>query len=145
MPKALKKQNEEVNALREQLARSLADYDNFRKRTLERADQEKLIITSRVIGRFLPILDMLDEAQKHLNDGGLALTIKEFEDTLKSEGIEVIDPKKGEEFTEDLHDVVEVVNIEGIENNKVTETVMRGWKFMDGPVIRHAKVKVNKI
>lgn len=144
MAKAPKKKNEEADALREQLARALADYDNFRKRTAERSEQERFIITARVVGRLLPVLDMLYEAQKHLNDGGLALTIKEFEDTLGSEGIEVIDPKEGEEFSEELHEAVEVVNKEGLEDNKIAETVMRGWKFTEGMVIRHAKVKVNK-
>jgi molecular chaperone GrpE (heat shock protein) len=85
---------------------------------------------------------MLYGAQEHLNDSGLALTIKELEDTLKAEGIEKIEPKAGEEFSEELHEATEVGKKEGLKENQIIECVMRGWKFISGQVIRHAKVKV---
>jgi len=143
MPKA-HKQSEEVVSLKSQLARALADYDNFRKRTEAREESLRLVITARFIGRFLPILDMLYAAQAHLNDSGIALTIKEFEDVLSSEGVEPISPKEGEEFNEELHEAVDTGVSEGLKDGQIINCVLVGWEFRDGNVIRHAKVVVNK-
>lgn len=134
----------EVELLREQLARALADYDNFRKRTEREREELKAFLTGKLVVRFLPVLDQLYEAQKHLKDGGLALTINSFEETLKSEGIERIEPKEGEDFNEELHEAIEVGKNEKLGDGQVIECVLRGWRFSGGNVIRHAKVKVNK-
>lgn len=134
----------EAELLKGQLARALADYDNFRKRTEAREEVLRSVITAKVVTRFLPVLDQLYEAQKHLKDSGVALTINAFEDSLKAEGIEKIEPKEGEAFTEDLYEAVEVVKSKELSENEVAECVLVGWKFSGGSVIRHAKVKVVK-
>lgn len=134
----------QIKALKEQLARALADYDNLSKRVSLQEGKQKYMIKAQVISRLLPVFDMLYGAQNHLNDAGLALTIKELEDTLKAEGIEKIMPAVGDKFTEELHEVTEVVNTDNLKDNEVFECVLLGWKFIDGQVIRHAKVKVNK-
>jgi molecular chaperone GrpE len=136
--------NPEVELLKSQLARALADYDNLQKRVAVREEQQRFIIKAQVLGRLLPVFDMLYGAQEHLNDSGLALTIKELEDTLSAEGIEAIVPEEGELFSEELHEATEVVNNSNLKDEQVAECVTRGWKFVDGDVIRHAKVKVNK-
>ena len=135
--------NPEVELLKSQLARALADYDNLQKRVLEREAQQRFVIKAQVLGRLLPVFDMLYGAQEHLNDSGLALSIKELEDTLRAEGIEKIEPEVGEQFTEDLHEAVEVVNNSELKDGQVAECVMRGWRFSEGQVVRHAKVKVS--
>lgn len=136
--------NAEVELLKNQLARALADYDNFRKRTEAREGELKFVITAKVVIKFLPVLDLLYEAQKHLNDSGIALTINAFEDVLKEEGVLEINPKEGESFNEELHEAIEVGKKEGLKDGQIIECVLRGWKFADGPIIRHAKVKVAK-
>jgi len=143
MPKKDTK-NREAEQLKEQLVRALADYDNFRKRTEREREDLKFVVTARVLSRFLPILDMLYEAQKHLNDSGIALTIKEFEDTLRDEEVEVISPGEGENFNEQLHEAIDTGNKEGLKDGQIINCVLRGWKFKEGLVIRHAKVKVAK-
>lgn len=143
MPK-VHKQSEEVVNLKSQLVRALADYDNFRKRTEARELDLRLVLTAKIVSSFLPILDMLYEAQKHLNDSGITFTIKEFEDTLGGEGIEKIEPKKGEEFTEDLHEAIDTASKEGLKEGQIINCILVGWKFKEGNVIRHAKVAVNK-
>ncbi len=129
--------------LKNQLVRALADYDNLRKRIeREKEDLEKLAGLKFIL-RFLPILDNLRVAQNHLKDAGLAITISEFENIIKDEGIEEIRPNKGDEFDHNLHEVTEVVE-NCKEENKIEEVVLCGWKFKEGVVIRHAKVKVGK-
>lgn len=129
--------------LKAQLARALADYDNLRKRIeREKEDLEKLASLKLVL-RLLPILDNLRAAQNHLKDAGLAITIIEFESLLKDEGIEEVKAVKGDPFDHNLHEVTEVVE-NSQEENKIEEVVLSGWRFTDGPVIRHTKVKVGK-
>mgnify|MGYP001578255473 CR=1 FL=1 len=138
--------SKEVVGLKIQLARALADYDNLRKRV----DQERQVwidfSSERVLTKLLPVLDMFEAAQNHLNDPGLAISIGEFKKILSEEGIEEIRVAKGDDFDEQLHEAVEVVEespelVEG-KKGKISELVLTGWKLMDRKVIRHAKVKV---
>jgi molecular chaperone GrpE len=136
--------NEEAELLKAQLARILADYDNLQKR-IEREKGEFIKFSNQaLIERLLPIIDMLEQAQAHLNDGGLAIAINEFKDLLKEDGVEEINAKGGDEFNEELFEAVEAVDGEDGEGGRVAEMVLSGYKFIDGPVIRPVKVKVYK-
>jgi len=104
------KRKDKAEELKEQLARALADYDNLRKRIeREKEDLGKLANIKLVI-RLLPVFDMLEGAQRHLSDSGLAITIEEFMKVLKEEGIEKIESAPGDKFDEEVHEVVEVVD-----------------------------------
>ncbi len=134
-----KLKNNETVELETQLARALADYDNLRKRTeaekgiwIKFAKQELLI-------KLLPILDTLEIAQKHVGDKGLEIAVNQFREILKEEGVIEIEAGK---FDESLHEAVDT-SIGGVEGD-VAEVVVKGYKFNDGTVIRHAKVKVYK-
>lgn len=137
------KNNGELDELKSQLARALADYDNLRKRVdREREEIVKLAGVS-LFARLMPALDMLERAQDHLNDPGLTQVIKEFKQALKEEGIVNVAVKKGDEFDEKEQEVTE---IEPTKDKKLDQTVsevtQEGWQIENGPVIRPAKVKV---
>ena len=103
-----KSKKTENDYLKNQLARALADYDNLRKRTeSERSDYKKFANLTLVL-KLLPTLDMLYEAQDHLKDAGIAITIAEFEKILKEEQVQKIEVKKGNKFDENLHEAIEV-------------------------------------
>lgn len=136
----IKKENGEALVLRNQLARALADYDNLKRRVERDRDNFEKVANLRLVIKLLPVLDILRQAQGHLKDQGVAITIKEFEDALKIESVEELKVVPGEKFNPDLHEVVEVVP--GKENNMISEVVLPGWRFINGPIIRHAKVKV---
>jgi len=144
MPKSKKivADNDEVAVLKNQLARALADYANLTKRY--EVDKENWVefAGERILLRILPLLDMLEFAQKHINDPGLAITIAEFKKLLNEEGLEEINVMPGDDFSEELQEAVEVVS--GKNSGKVAESVLSGWKFKEGKVLRHAKVKVYK-
>ncbi len=106
----------------------------------EREDFEKVANIKLAI-RLLPVLDILRQAQKHLGDPGIAITITQFEEALKGEGIEEIKVAAGDEFNPQLHEAVEVVE-DSKGKGKVKEAVLSGWRFSQGPVIRHVRVKV---
>ncbi len=132
-----------VSVLKDQLARALADYDNLRKRTDEEKQMWVMFASTKIVNRLLPIYDAINEAQKHLNDQGLAIVTGEFRSLLKEEGLEEINPKMGEDYNNDLMEVVDTIDTEN-ENmdGKVESTVLSGWRFRNEKVVRHAKVKV---
>ena len=142
MKKPIKTQNPEVEILKSQLARALADYDNLRKR----ADEERVSFikyaSRNILQSLLPVLDTFESAQTHLKDNGLAIAIAQFKEVLKSEGLEEIRPTVGQEFDENLMEAIEIV--ESQQDGKVSELLTSGWKFTDGLVVRHARVKVFK-
>ena len=139
-PKSDNTELTEIAQLKGQLVRALADYDNLRKRTESDVAQMQRTAGLKIVLKLLPTLDILESAQKHLQDQGLAIAIAEFKNVLKEEGIEEIDTKG--RFDEGVHEAVELVS--GGKNGEIAEVIMSGYKFIDGLVIRHAKVKVYK-
>ena len=130
--------NEEAETLKAQLARTLADYDNLVKRVERERDEVKKVLSLRLILKLLSVLDGLENAQEHLKDQGLAITIIEFKKVLTEEGLTEIKPEVGSDFDENTMEAVEVVD--GEEDNKVASTGLVGYKFSDGTVVRHARV-----
>lgn len=127
-------------SLEEQLKRALADYRNLERRV---DDERKLLsqLSSIIlIEKLLPILDNLENAQKHLNDQGLEMVIKQFKDILTQEGVEEI-PAEGAQFDPKLHEAIEV--IEGQNDGKIVKVAGKGYKIND-KVIRPAKVTVER-
>jgi molecular chaperone GrpE len=138
--KSIKGKGDETDNLKSQLARALADYDNLVKRIEREKDSFSETANLVMIKRLVLPIDMLYETQKHLNDTGLAIAINEFEMILSDFGVEKIEPKVGEKFDENLHEVVEAVA--GGKESTVAGVVLIGWRYKKGIVIRHAKVKV---
>lgn len=136
----MRKKEGELNKLKDQLARALADYDNLRKRTEAEREVWTKFSAEKVLIKLLPTLDILESAQKHLNDHGLGLAISEFKKIFSEEGLVEIKPKEDDNFDPKVHEAVESVS--GGKKGKVNELVLAGWRFEDGKVIRPAKVKV---
>jgi len=134
--------NEEAEVLKAQLARTLADYDNLVKRVERERDEVKKVLSLRLILKLLTVLDGFENAQEHLKDQGLAISIGEFKKVLSEEGLTEIKPEVGAEFDENTMEAVEVVT--GSSDNKISGVGLIGYKFSDGTVVRHAKVVVTK-
>lgn len=139
----LKVNDAELEVLKNQLARALADYDNLVKRVEREKDEIQKLISLRLILKLLTVLDGLESAQEHLKDAGLAISIIEFKKVLSEEGLTEIRPKVNEKFDENLMEAIEVVS--GEKDNEIAGLILVGWKFNDGTVVRHAKVKVTKV
>lgn len=136
--KAMKTKDSEHD-LKNQLARALADYDNLKKRTEIERGQFIKIANLGLVARLLPVLDMLDSAQVHLKDSGLAIAIKEFQATLSETGVEEIETKTGDKFDEKIHEAVETGPGK---TGQIVEVVQKGYRMKDGPVVRHVRVRV---
>jgi molecular chaperone GrpE len=119
--------------------RALADYHNLQKRVSEEKQDWVRSANKELLLRLLPVLDTLELAYKHVNDQGLKVSINQFLDTLKAEGVTKI-KTVGEEF--DPH-LMECVTTEEGEENKVLEELRAGYIMYD-KVLRPAQVKVGK-
>lgn len=138
----LKIKSSEQDILKAQLARALADYDNLVKRVERDRETIEKVVSLRLIIKLLTVLDGIGMAQEHLQDAGLAISIGEFKKILAEEGLTEINPKVGDEFNPEDMEAIEVVP--GEKDNIISEVSLKGYKYNDGSVVRHAKVKVTK-
>lgn len=137
---AKKKKEDQTINLEDQLKRALADYHNLERRVEEEKKLLSDLYTAIAVEKFLPILDNLETAQNHIQDGGLAMVITQFKDVLAKEGVEEI-AAVGQDFDPKLHEAIEAV--EGKDEGKVVKVLSKGYKI-NGKVLRPAKVAVSK-
>lgn len=143
---------EEENAkLKDQLLRQIAEFDNYRKRTLK--EKAELILNGgeKTLSSLLPILDDLERAEKNIQENtnieilkeGLDLVFKKFRDTLEKQGLKAIETKN-QDFNTDFHEAIAMIPVpEGDQKGKVIDCVQTGYTLND-KVIRHAKVAVGQ-
>ncbi len=130
-----------MKVLEENWKRALADYQNLVKRMeTDKAEIMKLA-SLNVVNKLVPTLDVLELAAKHNPDEGVQMAVKQFQQVLKDEGLEEINPAVGDKFDPNLHECIETVVGEPTET--VVETVAKGYKI-NGFTLRPAKVKVYK-
>lgn len=140
---------EREQELEELLQRVQADFVNYKNRTDE-ARVNLLKQASRdTILKILPVLDNLERALKHTpkelskNEWvtGLNHIKSQFENTLKEEGLEIIDTV-GKEFDHNLHEAISFVEGRG-KDGEIVEEYEKGYT-LNGQVVRPAKVVVAK-
>ncbi len=141
-----KVKSEEFENMKNQLARAMADYANLQKRTDEERETMFKLASISFMTKILPIIDNLKNAQNHVKDSGIAMIIGQLETIAREEGFEEIKIKVGDLFDENTSEVTEVLEtLEEKDNNVISEVMMSGWKYQDGTVVRHARVKVMKL
>lgn len=138
---AIKQFEEEIQNLKNQLARALADYQNLEKRIATDKDSWIKYAGATTITELLPVLDTLKAAHKaNPNDSALALTIKQFEDVLNQLGVTEVQAA-GQPFDPNTMECLEVVD--GQPENLVAEEASKGYYYHDR-LLRPAKVRVYK-
>ena len=136
---------EELSAVKEQLVRTMAEYDNFRKRSQREKDALRTDIIVNVTSKFLPVMDNLERAlNADCTDenykSGVKMIYDSFMETLKNLGVEEIE-SDGADFSPNLHQAVQKIQSETVESGKVAQTFAKGYKIGD-KVIRFAVVAV---
>ncbi len=127
----------------------MAEFDNFRKRTLrERTDLVKTAAEKALKG-ILPIVDDFERGLDAIKDStdaqvvkeGMELIYNKFVKYLADNGVKAMD-STGSDFDTELHEAVAMVPAENDgEKGKVKDTVLKGYMIND-KVLRHAKVVV---
>ena len=139
------KSAKELAAVKDQLLRTMAEYDNFRKRSAREKDALRAEIINDVTSKFLPVLDNLERAlQTECSDEnykkGVEMISNSFLETLKGLGVEEI-ASDGAPFDPNLHQAVQRVDGGEQESGTVVQTFAKGYKIGDR-VIRFAMVSV---
>ncbi len=129
--------------------RTLAEFDNFRKRTMKEKASMYDDGVRDTIEKLLPIFDNLERAISSVEGKvdeddpllkGVKLTDKQLKEILAAMGVEEI-KALGEQFDPNLHAAVAHVDDENYGENEVIIDMLKGYKYKD-KVIRHSMVKV---
>ena len=143
--------NKQIAELNDKFLRKVAEFDNYRKRTLKEKADLILNGAEKTLTKILPVIDDIERAIENGNKTddvetlreGMDLIYKKFMKILKGEGVEVI-PTTGEDFNTDYHEAIAMVPGMGDENKgKVIDCVQTGYT-LNGKVIRYAKVAVGQ-
>ena len=137
--------------MKDKFLRSVAEFDNYRKRTLK--ERAELILNGgeKVITSLLPVLDDMERALlngEKTDDPavlreGMELIYHKLVKILESHGVSKIDTENAD-FDTDLHEAVAMVPGMGDDKKgKVIDNLETGYKLND-KVIRHAKVAVGQ-
>lgn len=119
--------------------RALADYQNLEKRVASQRRELILSASKGILERLLPVLDTLQLAEKHTKDQGLTVSIQQFLDVLKAEGVEKIESvgKKFDPVT------MEAVGTGEGSDGKVIEEARSGY-MLNEILLRPAQVIVGR-
>lgn len=134
------KNDEKIVELTNDLQRTRADFENFRKQVEAQKENERKTTRLATVYKVLPLLDDLDRA--FMNYQELTPLAKSLEKTLKELKLAKVVSDEGVEFNPDLHDAV-MVEGDG-EKEMIAETLRPGY-YYEGEVLRPAMVKVKKI
>lgn len=133
------------NDVNEKYMRTLAEYDNYRKRTIKEKESIYPEAKAVVVEKFLPVMDnfqrAIDSAEN--KDGfyeGVVMLKKQMDDVLTALGVEEI-KSVGEEFNPEFHNAVMHIDDEEQGENVIVEEFQKGYKIGER-VIRHSMVKV---
>ena len=129
-----------VAELTNDLQRTRADFENFRKQVELQKENEKKNTKLATVYKLLPFLDDLDRA--FLTYKELEPLKKSFEKTLKELGLVKVQSDKGIEFNPDVH---EAVMVEGDGEKEVVEEVLRNGYYYESELLRPTMVKVKKV
>lgn len=147
----LESAKEEISELKDKYLRSVAEFDNYRKRTLK--EKAELILNGgeKAVAAILPVLDDMERAiasgekteDLQVLREGMKLIYAKFQKALESLGVKKIETD-GADFDTDVHEAVAMVPGMGEDKKgKVLDCVQAGYKLND-KVIRHAKVAVGQ-
>ena len=142
---------QQISELKDKYLRLYAEFDNFKRRTATERIELMKTAARDTMSALLPVLDDFDRAKKisekagstEVFTEGVSLVYAKLQHILKQKGLETNDAT-GENFDSEQHEaVVEIPAPTPELAGKVIETIENGY-FLNGKLIRHAKVVVGK-
>jgi len=145
-PTETEKLQAQLNETNEKFLRTLAEYDNYRKRSQKEKEQAYGDSKAAVLSELLPVLDNFERAASNKEASpedyqkGIDMIFNQFNEILKKTGVEAFG-EKGEEFDPNIHSAVMHIDDENEKENVIVDVFSKGYKLGDR-VLRHAIVKV---
>lgn len=142
------KKDEKIEELNDRLVRTMAEFDNFRKRTEKEKAQMFEIGAKDIIEKVLPVIDNFErglqavsaEEKESAFVQGIEKIYKQFVSTLETAGVKQIE-SVGKEFDPNFHNAVMHAEDAELGENIVAEEFQKGYMYRD-TVVRHSMVKV---
>lgn len=149
--KELEAAQAQIAQLKDQLLRQMAEFDNFRKRTLKEKSELILNGGQKVLESMLPVLDDLERAEDNIEKSnevetlkeGVRLILNKLTKTLSAHGLKKMETE-GAAFDTDFHEAIALVPAQDeSQKNHIIDCVQPGY-MLNEKVLRHAKVVVGQ-
>ncbi|MFW5647105.1 MAG: nucleotide exchange factor GrpE [Acetivibrio ethanolgignens] len=142
------KKDEQIEELKDRLMRSMAEFDNYRKRSEKEKAQMFEVGARDVVEKILPVIDNFERGLAAIPEDlkenpftlGMEQIYKQFLTVLETAGVTPIDAV-GKEFDPNFHNAVMHDEDETMGENIVAEELQKGYMYRD-TVVRHSMVKV---
>lgn len=142
------KKEEQIAELNDKLIRTMAEFDNFRKRSEKEKTQMFEIGAKDIVEKILPIIDNFERGLSSVPEDdkdsafvqGIEQIYKQLITALESAGVKAIDAV-GKEFDPNFHNAVMHDEDDSLGENIVSEELQKGYMYRD-TVVRHSMVKV---
>lgn len=131
--------------LKDKYLRLLAEFDNYRKRSVKERGEIYPEATARAVEAFLPMADNFERAAAaDCSDDkykeGVMMIMQQLQNAFKKLGVEEIS-RVGETFDPSLENAVSQIEDDNLGENTVAQVYQKGYKLGD-KIIRHATVVV---
>ncbi len=141
------KLQQQVDDSKDKYLRKVAEFENFRKRTMRERIELTKTAARDTMTALLPVLDDFDRAKKQAGEEGLGegieLVHNKLLSVLQQKGLTAME-SNGEVFDPELHEAITEIPAASEEmKGKVVDTVERGY-YLGEKIIRYAKVVVGK-
>ncbi len=142
------KKDEQIEALTDQVKRTMAEFDNYRKRTDKEKSAMFEIGAKSVIEKMLPIVDNFERGLATLSEeeksggfaAGMEQVYKQLMNTLSEMGVEPIEAV-GNAFDPNLHNAVMHMESDEYGENVIVQEFQKGYTYK-GSVVRYSMVQV---
>lgn len=138
--KRVKELEAKIEELTNDLQRTRADFENFRRQTEAQKELYGKAVEEKTVKKILPLIDDFDRAVAAQPET-MAPLAKTFAKTLSTLGIDKIDTAIGASFDPELHFAT---SVEGDGDQEVIAETLQAGYYYQGDVIRPAFVKVTK-
>jgi len=138
----------ERDEARDQLLRTMADYDNYRKRLARENERTRKLAAEAIVRDLLPVLDNLERAVDHAGADagplaeGVQMVLDQFRAVLEKHGLKKI-PALNEPFDPNVHEAVMQAESTELPPDHVVQEFEKGYTLGDY-ILRPSKVVVSK-
>lgn len=144
----LRERDDEIVRLQEQVKRTAADFENFRRRQEADRLRQLSLIKEDLFRSLLPVVDHLERASTAAKAGagveslvqGVELVLRDTRRILEGHGVEAIEAE-GQPFDPNLHEAVMTDDRDDVPDETVVQELQRGYRIGDR-VLRPSMVKV---
>jgi len=140
------KKDQEISDLKDKYLRLIAEFENYKKRTLKEKEDFAKYAKENLINSLLPIIDDFERAKKTKEKDieGYILIGQKMTDILEKQNLKKIQLTKNELFDLEKHEAISSIQVkEKKKKGRIIEEIEPGYMLLD-KIIRYPKVIIGK-